>query len=86
MMTIQDQLEQKNQQQMAEMLAHLGAEVHLLTSLLEGGHLKPGEAYYRVKDLWRQTKQAKRELFPDMAWDEKEQEVIERTPVDPELP
>jgi len=61
-----------NQKKMAEMLSYLGDEVHLLTSLLEGGHLKPEEAYYKVKQLWRQTKQTKRELFPDLSRDEVE--------------
>lgn len=64
--------ETDKQKTMAEMLAHLGDEVHLLTSLLEGGHLQPEEAYYKVKELWRQTKKTKRELFPDLTWEEKD--------------
>lgn len=75
----------KNHQMMAEMLAHLGDEVHLLTSLLEGGHLQPEEAYYKVKELWRQTKQAKRELFPEVSWDEAGQQVVVNTASDQEL-
>jgi len=61
-----------NEKKMAEILAHLGDEIHLLTSLLEGGHLKPEEAYYKVKELWRQTKQTKRELFPDLTWEKQD--------------
>jgi len=68
--------ENDKHKKMANMLAHLGDEVHLLTSLLEGGHLEPEEAYYKVKELWRQTKKTKRELFPDLTWDEKEQEPV----------
>lgn len=62
--------EDENAKKLAEILAHLGDEIHLLTSLLEGGHLKPEEAYYKVKELWRQTKRTKRELFPDLSRDE----------------
>lgn len=61
---------QENKKKMAQALAQLGDEVHLLTSLLEGGHLKPEEAYFKVKDLWRQVKHTKRDLFPDMHRDE----------------
>jgi len=60
----------ENEKKLAKMLAHLGDEVHLLTSLLEGGHLKAEEAYYKVKELWRQTKKTKRELFPDSIKDQ----------------
>lgn len=60
------------EKKLAKILAHLGDEVHLLTSLLEGGHLKADEAYYKVKELWRKTKQTKRELFPELNKDDVE--------------
>lgn len=69
-MTEAENQKEDNQKQMAQILAHLGDEVHLLTSLLEGGHLKPEDAYYKVKELWRNVKQTKRELFPDLTRDE----------------
>ena len=56
-----------NEKKLAKILAQLGDEVHLLTSLLEGGHLKAEDAYYKVKELWRHTKKAKRELFPELS-------------------
>lgn len=61
--------ENDKQRQMAELLAQLGDEVHLLTSLLEGGHLEPEEAYYKVKELWQKAKHTKRELFPELTRD-----------------
>ena len=63
-------IENDNTKKLANVLANLGDEIHLLTSLLEGGHLKPEEAYYKVKELWRQAKHTKRDLFPDMTYDE----------------
>ena len=61
----------ENEKKLARILAQHGDEVHLLTSLLEGGHLSAEEAYYRVKDLWRKTKQAKRDLFPELSREDK---------------
>ena len=57
----------ENEKKLARLLAQHGDEVHLLTSLLEGGHLSAEDAYYRVKELWRKTKHAKRDLFPDLS-------------------
>ena len=61
----------ENEKQLARILAQHGDEVHLLTSLLEGGHISAEDAYYRVKDLWRKTKHAKRELFPELSREDK---------------
>lgn len=60
----------ENEKKLARILAQLGDDVHLLTSLLEGGHLKAEDAYYKVKELWRNCKKAKRELFPELSRDE----------------
>ena len=58
------------EQKYAQLLIQFGEKIHITTSLLEGGHVTVKDAYYELKKNWKEMKLKKREMFPEMTFDD----------------